>query len=52
MLSKQHIITIRDASEKLAGSKRRAFQAQVTIDYLKSKPRAYSGDDEHRFWSS
>ena len=39
MLSKQHIATIRDASEKLAGSKRRAFQAQVTIDYLKSKPR-------------
>ena len=39
MLSKQHITTIRDASEKLAGSKRRAFQAQVTIDYLKSKPR-------------
>ena len=39
MLSKQHIATIRDTSEKLAGSKRRAFQAQVTIDYLKSKPR-------------
>ena len=39
MLSKQYITTIRDASEKLAGSKRRAFQAQVTIDYLKSKPR-------------
>ena len=38
-LSKQHIATIRDASEKLAGVKRRAFQAQVTIDYLKSKPR-------------
>lgn len=38
-LSKQHIATIRDASEKLAGAKRRAFQAQVTIDYLKSKPR-------------
>jgi transposase len=38
-LSKQHIATIRDASEKLAGAKRRAFQAKVTIDYLKSKPR-------------
>ena len=39
MLSKQHIATIRDASEKLAGSKRRAFQVQVTIDYLKANPR-------------
>jgi len=39
MLSKQHIATIRDASEKLAGANRRAFQAKVTIDYLKSKPR-------------
>lgn len=39
MLSKQHITTIKDASAKLTGSKRRAFQAQVAIDYLKSKPR-------------
>lgn len=39
MLLKQHIDTIRDASKKLTGSKRRAFQAQVTIDYLKSKAR-------------
>ena len=39
LLTKQHISTIKDASEKLTGSKRRAFQAQVAIDYLKSKPR-------------
>ena len=39
LLSEQHISTIKDASEKLSGSKRRAFQAQVAIDYLKSKPR-------------
>ena len=39
LLSEQHMATIKDASEKLTGSKRRAFQAQVAIDYLKSKPR-------------
>jgi len=39
LLSEQHISTIKDASKKLTGSKRRAFQAQVSIDYLKSKPR-------------
>ena len=35
-LSEKHIATIKDASKKLTGLKRRAFQAQVTIDYLKS----------------
>ena len=39
ILSEQYIATIKDASKKLTGSKRRAFQAQVAIDYLKSKPR-------------
>ena len=39
ILSEQHIATIKDASKKLTGPKRRAFQAQVAIDYLKSKPR-------------
>lgn len=38
-LSERHIATIKDASQKLTGSKRRAFQGQVAIDYLKSKPR-------------
>ena len=38
-LSEKHIATIKDASKKLTGLKRRAFQAQVTIDYLKSNPR-------------
>jgi transposase len=38
-LSKQYIATIKDAAKKLTGSKRRAFQAQVAIDYLDSKPR-------------
>jgi len=37
-LSKQHIATIKDAAKKLTGAKRRAFQAQVAIDYLNSKP--------------
>ena len=37
-LSKQHIATIKDAAKKLTGPKRRAFQAQVCIDYVKSKP--------------
>lgn len=39
LLSEQHIATIKDASKKLTGFKRRAFQAQVAIDYLKGKPR-------------
>ncbi len=38
-LSEQHITTIKDAAKKLTGSKRRAFQAQVDIDYLNSNPR-------------
>ena len=38
-LSGEHITTIKDASKKLTGFKRRAFQAQVAIDYLKSKSR-------------
>jgi len=32
-LSAQHIKTIKDAAKKLTGAKRRAFQAQVAIDY-------------------
>jgi hypothetical protein len=38
-LTEQHIATIKDASKKLTGFKRRGFQAQVAIDYLNSKPR-------------
>ncbi len=38
-LSEQHIVTIKGASTKLTGFKRRVFQAQVAIDYLNSKPR-------------
>ena len=37
-LSEQHIATIKDAAKKLTGAKRRAFQAQVAIDYMNSKP--------------
>ena len=37
-LSKKQKTTIKDASQKLTGSKRRAFQAQVCIDYFDSKP--------------
>ena len=36
-LSKQHIATIKDAARQLTRSKKRAFQAQVCIDYLNSK---------------
>ena len=39
LLSQQHIATIKDASSKLTDSKRRAFQAQVTLDYMNSKAR-------------
>ena len=35
--SKQHMATIQDAARKLTRSKKRAFQAQVGIDYLNSK---------------
>jgi hypothetical protein len=38
-LTKHFIATIKDASKKLAGSKRREFQGKVAIDYLDSKPR-------------
>ena len=38
-LPKDYIATIKDASKKLSGSKRRAFQAQVAIDYFDSKSR-------------
>jgi transposase len=38
-LSEQHINTIKDAAKKLTGDKKRAFQAQVAIDYLDSRPR-------------
>ena len=37
-LSKQYIATLKDAATKLTGLKRRAFEAQVTIDYFDSKP--------------
>ena len=39
LLSDQHINTIKDAAKKLTGDKKRAFQAQVAIDYLDSRPR-------------
>jgi hypothetical protein len=32
LLSPQIIATLKDASQKLTGAKRRAFQAQVAID--------------------
>lgn len=38
VLSEQHIATIESAVNKLSGAKRRAFKAQVTVDYLNSNP--------------
>jgi hypothetical protein len=38
-LSELYIATLKDAAKKLTGTKRRAFQAQVTIDYLNSSAR-------------
>ncbi len=38
-LSKKHIHTIKDAAHKLTGAKRRAFEAQVTLDYLGGSAR-------------
>jgi len=39
MLTQLQIVTIQDAACKLTGAKRRAFQAQVSLDYLDGKPR-------------
>jgi hypothetical protein len=38
-LTEQHMATIRDAAQKLTGAKRRAFQAQVALDYLNGSAR-------------
>ncbi len=38
-LSAQHINTIKDAAKKLTGSKRRAFEAQVALDYVAGSAR-------------
>jgi hypothetical protein len=38
-LPELYIATLKDAAKKLTGTKRRAFQAQVTIDYLNSSAR-------------
>jgi len=38
-LTEKQIATIKDAAKKLTGAKRRAFQAQVAIDYLNGSAR-------------
>ncbi len=38
-LTEQQIATIKDAAGKLTGAKRRAFQAQVALDYLGGSAR-------------
>jgi hypothetical protein len=38
-LTEQNRATIKDAAGKLTGAKRRAFQAQVALDYLNGSPR-------------
>lgn len=38
-LPDQQIATLKDAARKLTGAKRRAFQAQVTLDYLDGNAR-------------
>lgn len=39
MLTEKIKSTLKDAGQKLTGSKKRAFMAQVTQDYLNSSPR-------------
>ena len=39
MLTEKIQSTLKDAAKKLTGSKKRAFMAKVTIDYLDSSPR-------------
>jgi len=34
-----HVATLKDAARKLTGARRRAFQAQVTLDYLDGRAR-------------
>jgi len=38
-LSDQQVATLKDAARKLTGSRRRAFEAQVTLDYLDGRAR-------------
>ncbi|MBT4504205.1 MAG: hypothetical protein HOC74_41140 [Gemmatimonadetes bacterium] len=38
-LPDQQVATLKDAASKLTGAKRRAFQAQVTLDYLEGNSR-------------
>ena len=38
-LTEQQMMTMKDAARKLTGVKRRAFQAQVTLDYLHGSAR-------------
>jgi len=38
-LTEQQVVTIKDAARKLTGAKRRAFEAQVVVDYLDGKAR-------------
>lgn len=38
-LTERHIATMKDAAKKLTGAQRRAFQAQVALDYLDGNPR-------------
>ena len=38
-LTEQQVATNKDASRKLTGVKRRAFQAQVVVDYVEGNPR-------------
>jgi hypothetical protein len=38
-LTEEMKATLKDAAAKLTGAKRRAFQAQVTLDYLNGSPR-------------
>jgi hypothetical protein len=38
-LPEQQVATLKDAARKLTGARRRAFQAQVTLDYLDGRAR-------------
>ena len=38
-LLEQQVATLKDAARKLTGAQRRAFQVQVTLDYLEGRAR-------------
>jgi hypothetical protein len=50
MLKEEIKLTLKDAAKKLTGSKKRAFMAQVTIDYWNSCCSSKTPDSHATIW--